>query len=214
MQHKIIYLYDALCGWCYGFSPVMQQLYSKYAGRIEFEVLSGGMMRGPRMGPIDEVAPYIKKAYRDVEARTGVTFGVPFLENILEPGTAVLSSDMPGIALTVFRQHLPGQVLAFAHALQNALYRDGLELNDVETYRALAGQFGLPGDDFIRDLQAEENRYATMQEFQTVANWGISGFPTLLLKPANDTQYYMIARGYAPFEQVDAVIGTVVPELA
>jgi putative protein-disulfide isomerase len=122
MQHKLIYIYDALCGWCYGFSPVMQQIHAKYVGRLEFEVLSGGMMMGLRAGPIGEVAPYIERAYPDVERATGVRFGEDFLEKILRPGTAVLSSEMPGMALTAFRKHRPAEVLQFAHALQNALY--------------------------------------------------------------------------------------------
>lgn len=213
MQHKLIYLYDALCGWCYGFSPVMQQIHEKYAGKIEFEVMSGGMIMGLRAGAIGEVAPYIKKAYPDVERATGITFGKPFLENILGRGEAIFSSEMPGIALTVFRKHLPGQVMEFAHALQNALYAEGVELSVLENYRPLAERFGLNADDFIRDMQNEENRYETLTEFQTVANWGINGFPTVLIKPAHDEQYYMIARGFTPFERVDAVIGKLLPEV-
>lgn len=214
MQHKLIYIYDALCGWCYGFSPVMQQLHDKYAGRLDFEVLSGGMIMGLRAGPIGEVAPYIKKAYPDVERGTGIKFGEPFLQNILEPGTAVFSSELPGIAMTVFRQHKPEQVLAFAHALQNALYRDGIELSVLENYAPLVEQFGLPSATFLAAMQTEENRYETLMEFQTVSNWGVNGFPTVLIKPSNDEQYYMIARGYTPYERLDTVIGKVLPELA
>jgi putative protein-disulfide isomerase len=213
MKHKVIYIYDALCGWCYGFSPVMQQLHEKYAGRLEFEVLSGGMIMGLRAGIIGEVAPYIKKAYPDVENGTGIKFGEPFLQNILEPGTAIFSSELPGIALTVFRKHLPAQVLAFAHALQNALYRDGIELSVLENYRPLVEGFGLSGDNFLQEMQAEENRYETLMEFQTVANWGVTGYPSVLLKPEHDEQYYMIARGYTPLERMDGIIEKVLPEL-
>ncbi len=49
---KLIYVYDALCGWCYGFSPVMMQLHSKYKDSIDFQVVSGGMITGNRIGPI------------------------------------------------------------------------------------------------------------------------------------------------------------------
>ncbi len=213
MKHKVIYIYDALCGWCYGFSPVMQQLHEKYAGRLEFEVLSGGMIMGLRAGIIGEVAPYIKKAYPDVENGTGIKFGEPFLQNILEPGTAIFSSELPGIALTVFRKHLPAQVLSFAHALQNALYRDGIELSVLENYRPLVEGFGLSGDNFLQEMQAEENRYETLMEFQTVANWGVTGYPSVLLKPEHDEQYYMIARGYTPLERMDGIIEKVLPEL-
>jgi len=211
MQHKLIYIYDALCGWCYGFSPVMQQLHEKYAGQLEFEVMSGGMIMGLRAGPIGEVAPYIKKAYPDVERGTGIKFGEPFLENILAPGTAIFSSEMAGLAMTVFRKHQPEQVLAFAHILQNALYRDGIELSTLENYIPFAEQFGLDGAAFIQEMETEENRYDTLMEFQTVANWGVNGFPTVLVKPVDDAQYYMIARGYTPFERLEGVLGKVLP---
>lgn len=213
MQHKLIYIYDALCGWCYGFSPVMQQIHEKYAGLLDFEVLSGGMIMGLRAGPIGEVAAYIERAYPDVERATSVRFGEGFLQNILRPGTAIFSSEMPGIALTVFRKHKPEQAVEFAHALQNALYFNGIELSALDNYRPLAEQFGLSGNDFVREMQAEENRYETMLEFQTVANWGVNGYPTVLLKPDHDHQYYMIARGYTPFERLDEVIGKILPEL-
>ncbi len=214
MQHKLIYIYDALCGWCYGFSPVMQRIHEKYAGRLDFEVLSGGMIMGLRAGPIGEVAAYIEKAYPDVERATGIQFGEDFIRNILQPGTAIFSSEMPGIAMTVFRKHRPEQVIQFAHALQNALYMDGTELSVIKNYAPLAGQFGLSAADFMRQMEEEENRYETLIEFQTVANWGVNGYPTVLLKPAHDHQHYMIARGYMPLEQINAVIGKILPDLA
>ena len=211
MQHKLIYIYDALCGWCYGFSPVMQQLHEKYVDRIEFEVLSGGMIMGLRAGPIGEVAAYIGKAYPDVENGTGIKFGQPFLENILAPGAAIFSSEMPGIALTVFRKHKPEMVVEFAHTLQNALYRNGIELSVLENYRLLVEKFGLKAEGFLAEMQTEENRYETLMEFQTIANWGVNGYPSVLLKPAHEEQYYMIARGYTPLERLDEVIGKILP---
>lgn len=213
VQHKLIYIYDALCGWCYGFSPVVQRLHEQYADRLEFEVLSGGMIMGLRAGPIGEVAAYIEKAYPTVEEATGIRFGEDFIKNILRPGTAIFSSEMPGIALTVFRKHQPQRVVQFAHALQNALYFNGIELSILENYLPLAEQFGLSGTDFLLEMQSEENRYETQMEFQTVANWGINGYPTVLLKPAHERQYYMIARGYTPFERLEEVIGKILPEL-
>ncbi len=57
---KLIYVYDALCGWCYGFSPVISKIHKEYKDSLEFEVISGGMILGDRIGPIGEVASYIK----------------------------------------------------------------------------------------------------------------------------------------------------------
>ncbi len=214
MQHKLIYIYDALCGWCYGFSPVMQRIHEKYAGSLAFEVMSGGMIMGLRAGPIGEVAPYIKKAYHDVEDATGIRFGEAFVDGILAGETSIFSSEMPGIAMTVFRKARPDQVVEFAHVLQNALYADGIELSVEENYIPLVEPFGLSGADFVAALNSEENRFETTLEFQTVANWGVNGFPSVLLKPAGDEQYYLITRGYTEFERLDEIIVKVIPELA
>ncbi|WP_315819016.1 hypothetical protein [Paraflavitalea speifideaquila] len=40
----IYYCYDAYCGWCYGFSPVIKRIAEEYKDRVSFEVLSGGMI--------------------------------------------------------------------------------------------------------------------------------------------------------------------------
>ena len=76
---KLIYYFDALCGWCYGFSPVVSKLQETYKNKIDFEVISGGLFLGNRVGTVNDVAPYIKAgAYKSVESRTGVKFGKSF----------------------------------------------------------------------------------------------------------------------------------------
>ena len=37
MKPKIIYCYDAYCGWCYGFSDVIKKLWGKHKENIDFE---------------------------------------------------------------------------------------------------------------------------------------------------------------------------------
>ena len=105
---KIIYIYDALCGWCYGFSPVIRRFHQHYADEFDFDVLSGGMMTGERVKPVSESMAYIEQAYKVVEARTGVRFGDDYLTNLLRPGTYMSDSEKPGMAMTLFKAILPG----------------------------------------------------------------------------------------------------------
>ena len=86
--------------------------------QAHFAVISGGMITGPRIGPIGEVAGYIQQAYKDVEQATGVKFGEKFLTETLAQGTAIFTSIPPAIALSVFKTHLPEQAVAFAGTLQ------------------------------------------------------------------------------------------------
>jgi len=198
--NKLIYFYDALCGWCYGFSPVMQEIYQQFNDSIAFEVVSGGMVLGDREGPIGEVASYIKDAYKHVEQTTGVAFGKPFLQGVLEEGTAQFSSWYPAVAMAIVQDKKPEVDLSFAHALQQAIYRDGRLPAEPETYRTLAGTFDLDPDEFVADLEQKHYHEKAGEQFERTARFKVGGFPTLLLEL--DEEYFVLTRGYMSLEIV------------
>lgn len=209
-DYTIIYIYDALCGWCYGFSPVMQRIYDQYKDKVNFTVLSGGMVMGERVGLIGEVAGYIKDAYKTVEDHTGVKFGEDFLINILDKGEAIFNSYPPSVALTVFKNYQPDNAVAFAGTLQKAIYHDGIEPEDLQAYGKYAAHFGIDADEFVENMQQEDFKNATFAEFKQVAEWGIQGFPSVIM--ATPENLYLIAKGYLPFERLDATIQQVLAE--
>lgn len=200
---QIIYFYDALCGWCYGFSPVIKQLYIKYSSEIDFQVVSGGMIMGHRVGPIGKVAGYITHAYRTVENRTGVTFGQPFLE-VLAEGSQLFSSEKPGIALTIVKELSPENAIPFAHDIQHALYYEGRDLNDADQYIHLLERYNIDKPDFRDKFISEEYQLKTLTEFELVRKAGISGFPTLVFK--QEQSYELLCQGYQDFLKLDAEI--------
>lgn len=197
---KLIYFYDALCGWCYGFSPVIQELYQQASDSIAFEVVSGGMVLGEREGPIGEVAPYIKDVYRQVEHTTGVTFGEPFLQGILEEGTTRFSSWYPAVAMAIVQDLQPGSDLAFACALQKAIYHDGKPPAEPDTYRTLAHSFDLDPEKFVLYLEQKMYHEKAQEQFDRTAKFRIGGFPTLVLEL--DDEYFVLTRGYMSLEVV------------
>jgi len=120
--NKITYYFDALCGWCFGFTDVMEQIFQKYGNDIEFEVVSGGLFMGERVGKINDVAPYIKAgAFRSVEQTTGVKFGKDFLENALENNSMEMNSIYPAIALAIVKEVAPKKKMEYASTLLKAL---------------------------------------------------------------------------------------------
>lgn len=198
----IIYVYDALCGWCYGFSPVIQQLHEAMHDQAHFAVISGGMITGPRIGPIGEVAGYIQQAYKDVEQATGVKFGEKFLTRTLAQGTAIFTSIPPAIALALFKTALPEQAVAFAATLQKAIYYDGLQPLNLDEYAPYAAAYGLDGDQFVAALSDPTYERAAKKEFAYTASLGVNGFPTVLVQKAQRS--YVVARGYLPYPALQA----------
>ncbi|MGB3617275.1 MAG: DsbA family protein [Catalinimonas sp.] len=207
MQPTILYAYDALCGWCYGFSPVVKELHARWHDRFEFQVRSGGMVRGARVAPIRQMADYIRQSYPRVEQTTGVRFGEAFLDGLLAEGDYVSDSEPPARALATLRSHRPEAEVAFAHALQDAFYLHGHDLNDPSTYRRLATTFELDADGFVADMQTERTKRAVLREFDELSALGVRGFPSLLLHDGE--QYYLLAHGYRSAEELNAIIGEV-----
>jgi putative protein-disulfide isomerase len=200
---KIFYVYDALCGWCYGFSPTMQRFADTYQAELEFEVISGGMIVGDRIGPIGEVAGYIGQAYREVEQATGVEFGAGFLEGTLAEGTAIFTSVPAALAMRAFKLSRPEQALAFAGRMQRAIYYEGMKPEELAGYAQLATEFGLDRARFLLHMNDETTYIAAQAEFQLTQQWGINGFPTLLLEYGDEEQLGILSRGYLPYEQLE-----------
>lgn len=200
----ILYVYDALCGWCYGFSPVMKQFYERHRETYDFQTVSGGMVRGDRIGPIGEVAPYIKDAYKRVEEYSGVHFGEPFLKGILEEGSAIFTSEPAAVAMAVFKMHFPDRTVEFAHALQQAVYRDGIRPAKYESYGPYAAQFGLDADAFVAQMRQPDMLEAARQDYRLANQLGVNGFPTVILL-RNDT-LFTLARGFTQLETLEAAL--------
>ncbi|MGD1892929.1 MAG: DsbA family protein [Cyclobacteriaceae bacterium] len=203
---KIIYAYDALCGWCYGFSPVIEAFHQKHREEIDFEVLSGGMVTGSRIGPIGEVAPYIRHAYRDVEQATGVKFGEAFLKDVLEDGQTIFTSVPPAIAMSVFKSHRAEEAVLFASALQKAIYYDGLAPEDTAAYGQLAEEFGINKNIFTQQMAESKFLAEAQKEFYRTQQLGVQGFPTVFAEVENT--YYPLTRGYTPLDELEKRFAT------
>jgi putative protein-disulfide isomerase len=203
---KLIYVYDALCGWCYGFTPVVQELQQQFGQEMEVEVLSGGMFLSANRRPASAMHNYISQAHKQVETTTGVTFGRAFLDDYLHTDD-MMDSEKPGIAMTVFKLYQPANALSFAHDMQLALNYEGKSLNEDDTYRGLLSKYQLPVEEFLEKMKDDAYRYDTIQEFNQVAQWGITGFPAAILDDGKE--FFLIAKGYTPIEQLLEVIAKI-----
>lgn len=199
----LIYCYDAYCGWCYGFSPVMTKIQNEFSALLDTEVLSGGMISAENPIPVSAVAEYISKAYRQVEETTGISFGEDFLWHILNPDKSdwFLHSEKAAIALCIIKQTVPDRAPEFAADLQYALNFEGRDLTDDEAYRHLTAKYNIPNNIFYDALKDDRFRQLAKEEFELVKQLGVSGFPALLLQMPEGKTYW-IANGFTPFEQV------------
>lgn len=173
MKHLIFYCYDAYCGWCYGFSPVIKKIAETFRNEFDFEVLSGGMIIGDRPTSIEAIAPVIQSHYKRVEELTGIQFGEDFLWHAFNPDKSdwFLSSEKPAIAMCIFKEIYPEQQVAFASDLQYALNYEGRDLTDDEAYRHLLVQYNIDVNDFYEKLHSEHIKKKLTMNFSCVNSY-------------------------------------------
>jgi putative protein-disulfide isomerase len=204
MQPILIYCYDAYCGWCYGFSPVLKKIEEKFKGTIDIEVLSGGMMIEENVAPIEKIAPFIQTAHTRVEELTGIKFGDDFLWHINNPDQSdwVMNSEKPAIALCIFKEYYPEKQLSFAGDLQYALNYEGRDLDDDEAYRHLLDKYGINPEAFYSKLHSEAYKEQAYYEFALCKQLQVTAFPAVLLQ-LSETKFHLLARGFTPYEAME-----------
>ena len=213
MRPRVIYCYDAYCGWCYGFSRVINELWVRNRNRFEFETLSGGMIPVESTKHISNIASFIQVAYKNVEETTGVKFGEDYLWHIFNPDKSdwFPCSEMPAIAMVVFREYHPDRTIEFACDLQYALHYEGRDLTDPEAYRHLTEKYEIPVEEFFIKLKTEKYKEAAYYDFALIQQLKINGFPTVFIQ-VSDAKLYMIARGYTTREIIEQRISNVLDE--
>ncbi len=204
MQKPIlIYCYDAYCGWCYGFSPVIKRIAEEYSSQLDVEVLSGGMMIGENKMSIEKIGPYIQSAYKRVEEVTGIKFGDDFLWHTanLDKSDWIMNSEKPAIALSILKEIYPERQLEFAGDLQYALNYEGRDLDDDEAYRHLLEKYTISEDDFYTKLKSDEYKEKAYYEFALCKQLNVDSYPQVLIQ-LHSNKFYLITKSFSTYEEV------------
>lgn len=209
----LIYCYDAYCGWCYGFSKVISRVAEEFKDQLDFDVLSGGMILPEEPQHFAPMAKYIQGAYKRVEEVTDTKFGEDFLWHVFNPDQTdwFPSSEMPAIALCIFKEYHPEKAVQFAADLQYALNFEGRDLTDKEAYRHLLPKYSIPEEDFYTKLKSEEYKEKAHYEFSMVKQLQVTGYPAVLMQ-VSDSKFFLVARGYTDYDTVKERIEKILAE--
>ncbi|HEX8462799.1 MAG TPA: DsbA family protein [Segetibacter sp.] len=207
MKPVLIYCYDAYCGWCYGFSPVIKRISEEYIDTFEVDVLSGGMILPEKPVSISSIAPYIQKAYKTVEETTGIKFGQDFLWHIFnyEDSDWYPNSEKPAIAMCIFKEFYPERAIEFAADLQYALNFEGRDLTDDEAYRHLLEKYSIQAEIFYERLISEAYKEKAYYEFSLMKQLQVTGYPCVFVQ-TGELKFHMVARGFTDYETLKSRI--------
>lgn len=183
------YVYDPLCGWCYGIAPLIEAVSNIFPHSIKLHggglftparAVTGGQSWKEHVTPIDERISQLSgqvfsHAYRDTLGNTDMVL------NSLLPISAILVAEIMG-----------KRDVYLLKALQEAYYLDGLNISDKDTLLFIVKKLGFDIEQFasllseIGETQVQQHLKQT-QQLMTQVNG--RGFPTLFIE---DNQGYRL----------------------
>ena len=177
-QHTTLhYVYDPLCGWCYGAAPLLQAA-ATLAG-LKIELHAGGLWLGPRRQPMgqalrDHVRPHDER----IQALSGQPFGERYFNELLLSDGLLLDSEPPIRAILAVTE-LGGDGLSLLHRIQQSHYLDGQWVGDQAHLARLAQEQGITPAAFAQAFEQVDLAGHLAQSQGWLRQLGGQGFPTL-----------------------------------
>src|ERR1041385_3594232 len=132
--------------------------------------------------------------------------GLPFNGAGMSAPGFIYDTDPAARAVVVARHEGEEMAAAYLGRTQRALYRGGRGVTTGETLGALADELGLDREAFLAAWDTDEAKQETWRDYAISQRAGVTGFPTLVAGPNEEGVYGVVTRGFAPGDQVVAVL--------
>ena len=128
------YLFDPLCGWCYGAAPMVEQLVDS---GLRVDLLPTGLFSGAGARPLDEgFAAHAWSNDQRIQRLTGQSFTQAYRDQVLNVRGTILDSAAATLGISAAGLEDPRRRLSALKAIQRARYVDG---RDIVTADGVAG---------------------------------------------------------------------------
>jgi len=204
---EIIYVGDPMCSWCWGISPSLIKLRDFYRKEeIGFRVVAGGLRPGGGDPWNDQMKDFLKEHWGHVTEKSSQPFGY----KLMEREEFNYDTEPSCRAVVAARPFVKEREMEFFEEIQRKFYVDSEDPTKSAFYASVCDQFGVNYGDFLARFDSPEVKQETNDEFNLNRSWGVRGYPTLIL--LHKDQLYLLANGYATFEEMNSRIEAVLAD--
>ena len=172
------FLFDPLCGWCYGAAPTIAKLRAAYP--VHFDLHPMGLFYKESVRPMDAgIANYIRQADQRLSQMTGQPLGAAYMAKLVTAGAPALNSAPAIRAILAAESLSPGKGLDLQESLQKARFVDGRDITDSAEIGRIAAEHGISVD---QEMDAVEVDRRIAQSRQMLSRYGMNGVPGLILR--------------------------------
>ncbi|KRR07443.1 DsbA family protein [Bradyrhizobium valentinum] len=181
---RITYLFDPLCGWCYGAAPALDGL--TQLGDVTLELMPTGLFAGEGARAMnDQFAAYAWQNDQRIARLTGQPFSEAYRTEVLGGRGGMFDSAPATLGVIAVRVTEPARELDALKALQRARYVDGRDNVSLAGVSDILESIGLPAAaERVRtpDEQLMQDYRRSIDAAQLdMRRFGISGVPAMLV---------------------------------
>jgi putative protein-disulfide isomerase len=176
------FLFDPLCGWCYGAAPTLAKVRAAFP--VRFQLYPMGLFYKDSIRPMDAgIANYIRQADQRLSQMTGQPLGKVYMEKLVAAGAPALNSGPAIHAILAAEAAAPGQGFDLQEALQKARFVHGRDITDAAEIAKIAAEHGIALE---REIGAAAVDRRIAETRQRLAHYGMNGVPGLVLRGIGD----------------------------
>ncbi|GAA6118380.1 DsbA family protein [Acidovorax sp. FG27] len=191
MTKTLHYLFDPLCGWCYGAGGTVAEI-AALPG-VSLRLLPSGLFAGTGARPMTaDFADYAWNNDQRIERLTGQRFTEKYQRDVLGDLGQMFDSGPATLALTAVALTAPERELQALKAIQQARYVHGLDITQSHMLADALTQLGLgaAADRLARPDAAllDANRARIAQAQALSERFGARGVPAFVLEQSGQQQ--------------------------
>ncbi|WP_394180653.1 DsbA family protein [Marinomonas posidonica] len=180
MTATLIYCYDPMCSWCWGFRPTWSKLQKALQGLIDEEKLSiqpmlGGLAVDSDAPMPNDMRTKLQATWQNIHQQLGTEFNFDFWQTN-EPRRSTYPACR---ACYVARDF--GLEEEMYHAIQQAYYLDAKNPSNLDTLTECAEHIGLKAEGFQKAMIHVEKEALLEEEIEQARHLHLNSFPSLAL---------------------------------
>lgn len=183
MNKTLIYLFDPLCGWCYGATPIVSDLIENQD--ISVELLPTGLFSGEGSRPMtDDFAAFAWSNDQRISRLIGQSFTERYKEMVLGDFHQFFDSGPATVTLTAVSLTNPQMEINALKAVQRARYVDGLDVTALDILAPILQTCGLEEASTLLLSRSDEllraNRRRVDRAQNLMRDLGANSVPTFI----------------------------------
>lgn len=202
---RITYLFDPLCGWCYGAAPALERLSALQD--VKIELAPTGLFAGDHARPMDaQFAAYAWQNDQRIQRLTDQVFSEAYRANVLNRTGGLFDSAPATLAIVAVGLTDPAGQITALKALQQARYVEGRNNSDIAVVAEVLSDTGFP--EAARQVRSPDEallaayRQSLAAARADMARFGANGVPALVVGEGAGRQLLQTKALFSDFEQL------------